>query len=117
MATGLQEATGKEHSVLEKDTGGLIPLNVIMSPQRGRTLISFANRASLSNDRQRPRLAMFAHEEGSRVHCGLYQPFQLPSGRQAFFYYAKGNVQVCGGDSTVYACLLTCEGKLRAVIS
>jgi hypothetical protein len=101
-------------SLLKDKRHGVIPLNVVMSPQRGRTTMSFADRVAPSNDDQRPKLTMFAHLEGSRVHKGLYEPFQLPNGRHAFFYYAKGSIQVGLPLSHICVCCM-CHSHFSSI--
>jgi hypothetical protein len=75
---------------------GSVPLTVAMSPQNARTVMSFAGKLSYLSDPQKPSLSIFSHEPGSRVYEGLFPKFQLPNGKEAFFYYAAGSLQVCG---------------------
>ena len=72
---------------------GTLPLTVALSPQRSRTAITFAGKLAPPADAQRPALAVFGHEPGSRVYEGLFPKFQLPNGKQAFFYYTGGGLQ------------------------
>jgi hypothetical protein len=73
---------------------GSIPLKVAMSPQNVRTVISFAGKLTPLSNSQKPSLSIFGHEPGSRVYEGLFPKFQLPNGKEAFFYFAAGSLQV-----------------------
>lgn len=82
--------------LLAPQGGGALPLSVVMGPQRARTTISFQPRDVLSSGAsQRPKLTVFAHEPGSRVHKDLFPVYQMPNGQMAFMYYNAGRVQVC----------------------
>jgi hypothetical protein len=76
--------------------------------------MSFAGKLSLLSDSQKPSLAIFGHEPGSCVYEGLFPKFQLPNGKEAFFYYASGSLQVLGGP--LLACLNPCQLATRVHI-
>eukprot|EP00210_Caulerpa_lentillifera_P000601 g582.t1 len=67
---------------------------IVISPQRLRTIISFSQRLSLPpiGNTTQPHLTMFEHVVGSRVSKGLFPAYSLPSGKSVFYYYSDGSV-------------------------
>lgn len=57
-------------------------MQVVVSPERHSSVITFRNRASSTDDNGRARLSAFQHVEGARVHKDLFKPYNLPNGRQ-----------------------------------
>ena len=69
-----------------------VQLNVQMHPKGERTLIQFD--AGLKDSRApvgaRPRLTVFKHEPGALVYREIMEPYTMPCGKEAFFYYDSG---------------------------
>lgn len=85
----------KKKDALEQLSYGSTPLDVVISPQRGSTTMSFNPKDTLTDNNNKPSLTLFAHEPGSRIHKGLFPTYQMPNGQLAFFYYNPGGLQVC----------------------
>ena len=64
-----------------------VPLNVVMAPNRDRTIISFHNRDGIYDDPTTAKLAVFEAIDGSKVYQGLFPAYQLPNGKRAHFYF------------------------------
>ena len=80
----------KESYPFNHNSDGVIPLNVMLAPQRQRTNMSFAEKTTFSSNPDRSVLTIFGHHEGSQVYEGLFPKYTLPNGKEAFFYYYAG---------------------------
>ena len=104
-ATG---ATWHDHIHKPHFTPSPSQLKVQLAPNTPRTCIGFEatvkdSRAPL---RGRPRLTMFEHRHGALVYESQVEPYLLPNGRSAFFYFDPGDMHdevpvkagECGGE-------------------
>jgi hypothetical protein len=67
-------------------------LQVVLAPQRTRTIIGFEEKIGQEMGPLRPSLTLFEHISGSRVYRGLFPDYVLPNGRKAFMYYQAGSI-------------------------
>lgn len=69
-------------------------LKIQLAPRSGRTLMHFesAVRDSKGGVGGRPKLTMFEHKEGAQVYRSYMEPYVLPNGKSAFFYYDAGSI-------------------------
>ncbi|KAK9825957.1 hypothetical protein WJX74_001162 [Apatococcus lobatus] len=84
---------GAPQRPLTADAIKAVGVDVVMSPERSRTLISFRDKSFTTGDPTiRPHLTIFEHSQGARVYENLFPSYQLPNGKKAFFYYAAGRM-------------------------
>lgn len=73
-----------------------MPLKVVLEPERGRTTIQFDERARMMNyfdpikQQRLPKLYVFEHQPGSKVHENLFPAYRLPNGKMAYYYFKDG---------------------------
>lgn len=72
-----------------------VPLNVVLAPNRDRTVISFHNRDGIYDDPTTAKLAVFEAIDGAKVYNDLFPAYQLPNGRRAHFYFQVGGTITC----------------------